>query len=116
MSYPEVRSAEGLHLQSQGHSYLNPGCKGPLGYISNLIAVFVTLTVICVVVNITGKKLKSCIDILNIKAIQTPLSTQDHNHKHFRKGYLNALCIVIFIYADTSMYAIKNGKTHLNHD
>lgn len=44
--------------------------------------------------SIRGKKLKNCRDILNIKAVQTTLSTWDH--RHFRKGYLNALCICYF--------------------
>lgn len=35
--------------------------------------------------NIKGRKLKSCRNILNIKAIQTTLSTRDHSHKHFKK-------------------------------
>ena len=42
------------------------------------------------------KKANSCRDILNIKAIHITLSTWDHNHKHFIKGYLNALCILFF--------------------
>ena len=65
--------------------------------------------------NIKVKKLKSCRDILNMKAIQMTPSTWDHNHEHFRKGCLTALCICYFYgHWHLRVSREKNGKFHFN--
>ena len=104
------------------------GCAGILGDLSNLNLILPLSSVS--LLNIMGNTLRSCRmpkvagsipiwaikkkkknrcrDILNIKAIHTTLSIWDHNCKHFRKGYLSALCICYFyihwhLYVDNKM-------------
>ena len=111
-----------VYRRSDPRVYRDPGW--PFKFVSD------TPTVICIVVEYNGqyakelqdakghrfdphmghqkKKKNRCRDILNIKAIHTTLSTWDHNYKHFRKGYLNALCICYFyiywhLYVDNKM-------------
>lgn len=118
VSNPEVRPSRVQVAGNAGFTTTwTQGCTGILGDISNLYLILplssVTLLNImgntlrsCRMPKATGsipiwaikkKKANSCRDILNIKAIHITLSTWDHNHKHFIKGYLNALCI-LFLY------------------